>query len=232
MTFSLEKVVPWGRSYSEYLRMFGLDSGIGGRSVIGCADGPASFNAEATVNRERVVSVDPLYRFSKSQIDSRIRTTFVEVMSQTEANQREFVWKEFASPEELGKARMSAMNLFLDDYDDGRKAGRYIDASLPELPISTGQFDLALCSHYLFLYSDHLDREFHIAAILEMLRVAREVRIFPLANLGGKLSIHLAPVRDHLRIAGYEAKLQKVPYEFVRESNQMLRITASGSVRE
>jgi hypothetical protein len=48
MAFRYENVVPWGRSYEEYLRMFGLGpDDLKGR-ILGCADGPASFNSELT----------------------------------------------------------------------------------------------------------------------------------------------------------------------------------------
>ena len=51
-------------------------------------------------------------------------------------------------------------------------------------PLADDSFDLALCSHLLFLYTDHLDAAFHIAAVQELLRVAGEVRIFPAADPG------------------------------------------------
>jgi hypothetical protein len=46
--FTLERVVPWGRSFDEYRRMFVLSSDDLRLRILGCADGPASFNAEAT----------------------------------------------------------------------------------------------------------------------------------------------------------------------------------------
>jgi ubiquinone/menaquinone biosynthesis C-methylase UbiE len=83
---------------------------------------------------------------------------------------------------------MSAMNDFLVDYPTGKAEGRYIDAELPGLPFVDASFDLALCSHFLFLYTTQLGEAFHRAAIQEMCRVAAEVRIFPLLALGGSQS--------------------------------------------
>jgi hypothetical protein len=58
--FTLDRVVLWGRSFDEYRRMFNLTSeDLGGR-IVGCGDGPASFNAEATVQGRQVISCDPL----------------------------------------------------------------------------------------------------------------------------------------------------------------------------
>lgn len=46
------------------------------------------------------------------------------------------------------------MEKFLLDYEIGKTAGRYLQQSLPNLEFADNQFDLCLCSHLLFLYSD------------------------------------------------------------------------------
>lgn len=46
--FTLEQVVPWGRSFDEYCHMFALSSDDLALRILGCGDGPASFNAGAT----------------------------------------------------------------------------------------------------------------------------------------------------------------------------------------
>lgn len=44
-----------------------------------------------------------------------------------------------------------------EDFPQGRIEGRYLPQSAPVLSFPDGSFDLALSSHFLFLYSDHLD---------------------------------------------------------------------------
>src|SRR5260370_30292561 len=44
----LHEVVPWGRSLDEYRAMFALSEGDLQGRLLGCGDGPASFNAELT----------------------------------------------------------------------------------------------------------------------------------------------------------------------------------------
>ena len=52
-----------GRSYDEYVRMFALsEADLAGR-LLGCGNGPASFDSEATRRGGRVVSCDPPYQF-------------------------------------------------------------------------------------------------------------------------------------------------------------------------
>lgn len=224
MSIQLDQVVPWGRSFDEYRRLFALgDADLSGR-ILGCGDGPASFNAEATLQGHGVVSCDPIYAFSPSEIEARVEHCRQDMIAQVERQRDGFVWDYFRDPEHLAECRLAAMRKFLADFDEGKKQSRYVTASLPNLPFANDQFDLALVSHLLFLYSEHLDLEFHQAALEELLRVAREVRLFPLLNLARKVSPHLEPIRRWLLSRGHQASIEPVPYEFQRGGNQMLRI--------
>ena len=226
MAFTLEKVVPWGRSFDEYLAMFALSDEDLDKRFLGCGDGPASFNCMMTRRGGDVVSVDPIYRFSVDEVRNRIDETYEAVMEQTRKNTHEFVWGHIASIEELGTVRRAAMNDFLSDYAAGLSEGRYIDSRLPTLPFANGEFDLALCSHFLFLYSEHLSQDFHVQSIEELCRVASEARIFPLLELGAIRSRHLETVIDRLENGGLVVNLKKVPYEFQKGGNEMLQVMA------
>ncbi len=222
MSFSLERVVPWGRSFIEYKAMFNLSEADLQQFILGCGDGPASFNAELTQRGGHVISVDPLYQYPAPKIESRIDDTYDMVMEQTARNQDEFVWDHVTSLEMLGAIRKAAMDRFLGDYKVNRH--RYIPAELPHLPFEDGRFGLALCSHFLFLYSDQLPFEFHIRSLIELVRVAKEVRVFPLLELGAKESRHLEAAITRLDDEGYDIHIQQVPYEFQKGGNQMLSI--------
>ncbi len=222
--FTLDRVVPWGRSFDEYRRMFALSDADLSGVILGCADGPASFNAVAASRGLRVISTDPVYQFSPDQIRRRIAETADDILAQTRRNLHEFVWDEIAGVEDLGRLRMMAMTTFLEDYQvrDGRT--RYVAAVLPALPFATAAFTLAVCSHFLFLYSAHFDAAFHVAALEELGRVAGEVRVFPLLALGGERSVHLEPCCRTLAERGWQVSIERVPYEFQRGGNEMLRM--------
>ena len=224
MAFSLDRVIPWGRSFAEYRQMFGLSEEDLRKRILGCADGPAGFNAEATKLGTRVTSLDPLYVYSAAEIRGRIKEACPKVLEQTRQNRDDFVWREFTSIEALGRARLRAMVRFLRDFTGGREAGRYLVGELPHLPFESGSFELALCSHLLFLYSDHLEQQFHLDAVAELCRVADEVRIFPLITLANKPSPHLEAVMRGVESLGKKVRIETVPYEFQRGGNQMLRI--------
>lgn len=224
MAFQLDQVVPWGRSFDEYVRMFSLTDADLGKKIPGCGDGPASFNATMRQMSKRVVSVDPLYRFSAEQIRHRVQDAFCTITEQLVANQSAYVWTTILSPHNLGRVRMEAMEEFLGDFEQGKVEGRYLPHELPRLPFADGAFDLALCSHLLFTYSGHLSCDFHRQALLEMCRVAREVRVFPLLDQGGQLSPHIDVVCDLIEEHGHRSSIEPVDYEFQRGGNRMLRV--------
>lgn len=224
MGFTLDKIVPWGRSYDEYVNMFSLTETDLQHSLLGCGDGPAGFNALLTQKGGNIISIDPIYQFDGDEISRRIAETYDIIMAQLRQNKDDFVWQSIPSITELGRLRMSAMTSFLLDYVDGKNQGRYIAGELPRLPFTDKHFNLALTSHFLFLYSEQLSKEFHQQAIREMLRVAEEVRIFPLITLGGQASPHLQPVITALEQDGFRCAIQQVAYEFQKGGNAMLVI--------
>lgn len=222
MPIQYKEIVPWGRSLDEYQRMFALTHADLPRKILGCGDGPASFNMEWTQLGGQVTSFDPLYHFGRAEIEQRITETYATVLEQTRGNQEKFIWEAIPSVEALGEIRMTAMRNFLADYETGKIAARYIPGELPIVPFPDQSFDLALSSHFLFLYSDNLSLDFHLAAIREMLRVAREVRIFPLLDANARPSVHLPGVLDAFR--AFQPQVVRVNYEFQRGGNQMLKL--------
>mgnify|MGYP001151519090 CR=1 FL=1 len=64
VAFALDTVVPWGRSFDEYVAMFSLSERDLRLPILGCADGRASFNAVLTRRGGNVISVDPICVFS------------------------------------------------------------------------------------------------------------------------------------------------------------------------
>jgi hypothetical protein len=224
MVFTLEKVVPWGRSFDEYRAMFALSDADLTKSILGCGDGPAGFNSILTKQGGKILSVDPIYGFAMSEIKRRIAETYDQIMEQTRRNQHEFVWSHIPSLEDLGRIRMAAMEEFLADYAQGKREDRYVEGELPTLPFETGQFEIAVCSHFLFLYSEQLSLDFHLRSIKELCRIAKEVRIFPILELGSRKSRHVDAVVAELQEDGFELSMVTVPYEFQRGGNQMLRV--------
>ncbi len=224
MAFKLNSVVPWGRTLDEYRRMFLLTDDDMSKRIIGFGDGPASFNCEATKLGFSVTSVDPIYQFSAEQLRRRIDEVCVTVIQQMRENMENYVWTQIRSLEELENLRMTAMNLFLKDYQQGKAETRYICHELPEeLPFDDNTFDIGLSSHFLLMYTA-LGYDFHIGAISEMLRVCREVRIFPVVDLDGKRTSLTDDIIAYFKQLGYGVETKCTDYEFQKCDNEMLVI--------
>src|SRR5438045_1151566 len=191
MPLQLNYIIPWGRSLDEYRRMFRLENGDLASGVLDCGGGPASFVAELSATGCRAVAVDPIYAFSGSEIEARFEAVAESMITQVRTTPEDWTWSYHRNPDDLLANRRAAMESFLADYEGGLTEHRYVVGALPSLPFASDSFGLALCSHLLFLYSDLLSEDFHINAVRELCRVAREVRVFPLATLRRSLSEHL-----------------------------------------
>jgi hypothetical protein len=225
MAMKLEKVVPFGRSLDEYIKMFNLTDVDLKQRLLGVGDGPASFNAEATQLGYSVTSIDPIYQFSGVEILSRFHAVVDNIMDQIKASPDDWVWSYHHSPDDLRKNRVKAIHTFINDYETGKASGRYVIDALPHLTQLDQTYDLAVCSHFLFLYSEQFDYQFHLESIQAMLRVSREVRIFPILTLMRQRSPHLDPVMQTLAAQGHSLAIKKVPYELQKGGNEMLVIT-------
>ncbi|MEN8220558.1 MAG: SAM-dependent methyltransferase [Pseudomonadota bacterium] len=224
MAMKLEKVVPFGRSLDEYKSMFSLSGDDLQKNIVGVGDGPASFNSEMVSLGKTVVSVDPLYLFQAEEIEERFYSVVDDIIAQVKSTPDDWVWSYHKSPEHLKENRVTVLRHFVADYERGKTEGRYVVGELPALDFADDQFQLAVCSHFLFLYSDHFTYEFHRASVLEMLRVAEEVRIFPLLTLMLKVSPYVQPLVSELKSKGFIVSVEKVGYELQRGGNEMLRI--------
>jgi hypothetical protein len=134
-----------------------------------------------------------------------------------------YVWDFFPNLDALKAQRERAYRGFVADF---RQHGhsRYITTEYPNSSFADGQFDLALVSHFLFLYDEQLDYDFHRKTLLELLRVAREVRLFPLVNMRTEHASAVAKLSTDPVFASYDIRIVPVDYEFIRNSREMMVI--------
>lgn len=123
----------------------------------------------------------------------------------------------------LENLRMSAMKIFLNDYENGKRENRYICHELPEqLPFEEGSFDLGLSSHFLLMYTI-LGYDFHIQAITEMLRICKEIRIFPIVDLDAQKTKLVSEVINYFE-SFCDVEVKHTQYEFQKGENKLLII--------
>lgn len=220
------------RSLAEYRAVFGLtDADLAG-SVLDCPGGAASFTAEARGLGADVVAVDPTYPPAGPTAQRAVRLRRLGEQAAAEAERGHdwicshpdgFVWTFFATPEDHLAQRRRAAATFTAHAS--AEPQHHEQAALPHLPFDDGAFDLVLCSHLLFTYADRLDDAFHLAALGELVRVARgEVRVYPLVVVGGN-SEHegLEALLEQLAAEGVAAGLRPTGgYAFQRGADRVL----------
>lgn len=214
------------RSLAEYLAMFSLTDGDLAGRILDCCAGAASLTAEVAATGGRAVAADPVFAQGLPQVEAAVRDSLAGGQQLVDDNESQFVWNWYGTRSRRDALRERAAELFLADAR--RHPGRYVAAELPRLPFSDNSFDLALCSHLLFTWARRLDESWHAAALIELARVAAEVRVFPLVQAGdGTATPFLADLVHGLQDAGYGAEIRDVEYEFQRGGNQMLVVTSA-----
>ena len=190
----LEQVVPWGRSASEYRRMFDLTNADLAGHILGCGDGPASFNAELTREGYQVTSIDPIYAFSRAEIRARVDATYESIIGQVKLRPERYVWREFADPDAIGATRLAVMENFLAIMRRARQQDVILKGHCRRCPLTV--IALIWPSAHICSFSTLTTwmRPFTLRLYRRMLRVAGEVRIFPLLTLECVTSAHLAVV--------------------------------------
>lgn len=226
----IDRVVFIGRTADEYRRMFALDEPLLHQgAILDCAAGPSSFTATGHRAGLKVVACDLCYDLPVATLARQGAEDIDHVFSRFDQASHLYTWDYYRDKEAVIAHRRQALAEFVNDFPAGREEGRYQRAELPRLAMADRAFALVLCSHFLFLYGDRLDPEFHRATLKELMRVAAgEVRIFPLQGLDAKPYPHLAAMLDFLSQERIAAEIVSVPFEFQRGSNQMLRLRRMG----
>jgi hypothetical protein len=229
LSLNVPSVSFFGRTLAEYTQFFSLElASLRGRTVLDVASGPASFTAEACRRGIDAVAVDPLYGCTPDALAQHVLIDYRSMFAQLRAKSALLRFRSFASIDEAEESRRTAADRFLQDYATHFVHNRYMGAALPYLPFLDQAFDLVLCAHFLFVYEQRLDFEFHLAACRELVRVSREeVRIHPLVGLGGKRYTGLSRLRAELREEGIESEVVSVNYEFFQGSDSMLVLRRS-----
>ncbi|WP_438351211.1 SAM-dependent methyltransferase [Paenibacillus sp. FA6] len=224
MKLDLSRIVLIGRTFDEYMAMFNLSKeDLLGCRVLDCPAGGCSFTAIASQLGADVTATDIAYYHDFSQLEEKGFQDIEHVIEHMENAKGNFLWDYFKSSDELKKHRIQALTDCAADMKSS--PNRYVPAELPTLPFHDNQFDLTLSAHFLFMYADRLDYNFHLDTIRELLRVTtQEIRIFPLIDLSCKRYEHLDRLIEDLHRQGCSTEEIIVPYEFQKGANSMLRI--------
>jgi hypothetical protein len=186
--FTVDGMQFFGRELADYRAMFDLtDDQLRGRRVLDCPSGPGSFVSESLTLGAEPVGVDPLYAEPLDALAARGRRDVQHTIDRMRAKAHAFADIDLDA---YAASKMRALERFTRDFPSGLAEGRYIAASLPELPFPDHHFDLVLSAHLLFTYSDPVHGgilpespftlAWHLHAAEALWRVCRgELRLYP-----------------------------------------------------
>ena len=217
---TIDEVIPWGKTFHEYQQYFSLQDTDLNKTIACFGDGASSFNSELTQLGKKIISFDPIYNFSAFDLEKRFYETLEQFKLQIN----------FEKPhvdtivQEVISSRETATKMFLSDLEKGKEEKRYLTYLLPkEISFGNNFFDLGLISHFLLMYDD-LGIDFHIQSITEILRVCKEVRIYPILNIYGQTSTVLNPFIDYLKEKNFDIKFISINYKFNSIGKLFLKI--------
>ncbi|OBZ12943.1 class I SAM-dependent methyltransferase [Bacillus sp. FJAT-26390] len=218
------------RSFDEYVRMFGLQqSDLERGPILDVAAGGSSYTAEANARGYSAFAVDPRYG---TGIEEWIKEAKQEIETSTAKlakAQDHFDWSYYGSLEQHRAGREASILRFAAHVKDPLAASHYKYGMLPELPFSDDQFSLVLCSHFMFLYADQFGYEFHIKAILELMRICKpggQIRIYPLIALNWEPYPKLEQLMGLISQHGGRAEMLPSQLPFIPKSSHYLNIFA------
>ncbi|WP_217921242.1 class I SAM-dependent methyltransferase [Miltoncostaea oceani] len=215
-------IIVSSRPYEEYRDMFGLtDAELLAGPVLDCPGGAGGFAAGLRARGGEVVSADPAYAEDPAALVARSRAGLEHGLRYLAENRDSYVWTWFDSAEDLAERRLGALDAFARDRRDLADP-RYVPAALPDLPFADGAFRLALSGYLLFAYPDHLDPEAHEAALRELLRVAGEVRVYPLIDTAYVRYPGIDDLRSALERDGVASEVRRVDYAFQAGADEVL----------
>ena len=224
----LKDIVLIGRTFDEYYRMFELSNiNFKDEKILDVASGVSSFCSEANSKGYNVTASDKIYNFSAKEIEEKCISDLKMVMEKLPLVADLYKWEFFKDIDALKKKRERAYKLFVKDFKE--KGGRqYIATEYSQTKFLDDEFTISLISHFLFMYDEHLDYEFHKRTLSEIIRVtSKEIRIFPIVNLKGKRSLFIEKLMEDREFKDYEKGIKKVDYEFVKDGNEMMAIKVS-----
>ena len=227
MALQLRDYLITGRTFEEYMAFFDLDfKTLRGKKVLDCPSGVSSFVANARALDIDAHGCDIIYNYDTASIIKRAEDS-IELIYQDVAWMANHNFDFYGSITKHRAHRENALEGFCKHFNDTH----YTFQTLPKLSYGDKEFDLLLSSHLLFVYDERLNLEFHLQSIHEMLRVTKEIRIFPLIDFKNSRQHHndnFSPFVNTV-LKTFNAKIVPVAFEFQPRGNAMMVIKSQNT---
>ncbi len=213
----------WGFHIDEYQSMFDLSDKQMRSNILeyGCA--ATAVNSQlAQSGHHNIISLDPWFGLDCTTLEKKINLNFEQKYIEIIRQKNNLDALNTTELDTLLNYRRAGIKCFLQDYDRGCAEKRYVECVDIATNFVNNQFNHAVSSHFFFDHSGAIKQA--VERICELVRVANEVRIFPLNDLNGTPSPGLAPVLLGLQQLNYGIEIRHVPSQLCAQGNAMLRV--------
>lgn len=216
------------RSYQEYKEMFMLKEDLlSNGKILDIASGASSFTAELNQKGYEAIAVDPLYTLTSEEIYDFGKQEIMIASQKLSKNEQLFTWNNYESLKHHDEIRRHSLHQFIESYRKDKHKERYITAQLPFLPFENDTFSLIFCNHFLFLYQEQFDYNFHLDSIKEMIRITKKggsILIYPLVGFKDEMYPYLGDLIKALNNNGVVAKIDDTKFQFLPSATNYLTI--------
>ena len=140
---SIDRIAFIGRTFAEYMKMFDLDEDMLRQGpVLDCPAGPSSFAAEANNRGINITACDICYDLEVNDLSQRGKDDIAHVFDKFDEASHLYIWNHYKNKDEVIAHRSKSLELFIGDFSQGLKEGRYRKIEFPGLPFSDRTFSV------------------------------------------------------------------------------------------
>lgn len=195
----------WIYSLDDYRQIFALNEQELHKRILDYPGGINSVNAQCHALGYPLISGDPLYQLTPQAIAGHADEVLQSLIKNNPLAEKEVrqQWRQ-------------NLEQFLADYELGKRQGRYIDISQPQLPAGEEFFDILLCTDLIF----------NAEIMAQLCKMAAEIRVFPLPNEKSEIESQLGPTMLAFQQRNFGVEIRAVNYPQRQGATAMLRIWA------
>ncbi len=215
----------WIYSLADYQRIFALPKENQPIKILDFPGRISSVNAELSAQGVHIVSGDNLYQLSPNAMQQHVKKILKEKIDFLQRNLHMLTSPDEKLANQVISDWQKSAELFLDDYELGKKQGRYQAMHQPRLIQDDQPFDLLLCADFFF----HGQNQTISAQELmnQLCLLAIELRIFPISDEKKNINTELGPLMLALQQRNFGVEVKAVNFPQRSNGHAMLRIWAN-----
>jgi hypothetical protein len=198
----------------DYRQIFALSEPDLQKKILEYPAGISSVNAELYALGHLIISGDPAYSLSPKEMRDYASKILRENIAATDKSCQSALIAQWEQ----------SLELFLSDYETGKKQGRYRAMDLPPFSNVEETYELLLCTDFLF--NPPVSSGTAQELMNELCKLAAEVRIFPLPQDKNAVAAELGPMMLALQQRNFGVEIRAVNYPPCNQASAMLRIWA------